>query len=398
MSSSSILLINFTASTIIILTILKSSTRARASAGICCNSIISFGDSLSDTGNLLRLSSSNYPPDHFFLPPYGESFFHHPTGRCSDGRLIIDFIAENLGLPLIPPYLAGKDFGEGVNFAVAGATAIDDSFFRERGIHNPFTNVSLGTQLGWFKDMLDSFCIKSSDCKEFLRSSLVLMGEIGSNDYNHAFFQGRKLEEVKTFVPVVVSKISSAIKELIEFGALNLIVPGKLPIGCSAACLTYFQSSNKDDYDMATGCIKWLNKFSKYHNKILKTEINRIRELHPHATIIYADYYNAAMKLYRSPNKYGFKGGALTACCGAGGPYNYNASVPCGYPPSTSCDNPSLYVSWDGLHLTEAAYRWIARGLLQGPYSTPSINRICIPAPISNLCSMPGKENAISPN
>ncbi|KAL3522440.1 hypothetical protein ACH5RR_015274 [Cinchona calisaya] len=383
MAKSSSLLITFTASTIIVLSMLISSTRARASAGICYNSIISFGDSLADTGNLIRLTSSNSPPDHFFLPPYGESFFQHPTGRCSDGRLIIDFIAENLGLHLIQPYLAGKDFGEGVNFAVAGATAIDDSFFRERGIHNPFTNVSLGTQLGWFKDMLDSFCSKPSDRKKFLQSSLVLMGEIGGNDYNHALLQGRKLEEVKSFVPAVVRTISSAIKELIESGAVTLIVPGNLPIGCSAAYLTYFQSSDKDDYDMATGCIKWLNKFSKYHNKILKTEINRIRELHPHATINYADYYNAAMRLYRSPNKYGFKEGALTACCGAGGPYNYNASVPCGYPPSTSCDNPSLYVSWDGLHLTEAAYRWIARGLLQGPYSTPPINRICIPAPTS---------------
>ncbi|XP_027105478.1 GDSL esterase/lipase At1g28580-like [Coffea arabica] len=376
-----------TAFTIIILTFLNSSITVSASAGICYKSIISFGDSLADTGNLFHLDSPSSSSDapHFFLPPYGETYFHHPTGRCSDGRLVVDFIAESLGLPLLPPYLARKDtsgsldFLEGVNFAVVGATALDGSFFRERGIDNPATNASLATELGWFKDMLQSFC-KKSDCKDFLQSSLVLMGEIGGNDYNYPLLQGRNIEEVQSFVPLVVQTISSAIQELIELGAVTLVVPGNFPIGCSASYLTYYQSSKKQDYDTDTGCIKWLNNFAKYHNQVLQSEINRIRELNPHATIIYADYYNAAMRLYRFPNKYGFKGEVLKACCGAGGPYNYNSTVPCGYQPAASCDDPSLYVSWDGLHLTEAAYRWIARGLLEGPFSTPPINTVCSPA------------------
>lgn len=54
-------------------------------------SIISFGNSIADTGNLLGLSDPNDLPVSAF-PPYGETFFHHPTGRFSDGRLIIDFI------------------------------------------------------------------------------------------------------------------------------------------------------------------------------------------------------------------------------------------------------------------------------------------------------------------
>jgi len=54
-------------------------------------SIISFGDSIADTGNLLALSDPTNLPKVAFLP-YGETFFHHPTGRFSNGRLIIDFI------------------------------------------------------------------------------------------------------------------------------------------------------------------------------------------------------------------------------------------------------------------------------------------------------------------
>ena len=54
-------------------------------------SIISFGDSTADTGNLIGLSDPDDLPAAAF-PPYGETFFHHPTGRFSNGRLIIDFI------------------------------------------------------------------------------------------------------------------------------------------------------------------------------------------------------------------------------------------------------------------------------------------------------------------
>ncbi|KAA8549720.1 hypothetical protein F0562_001262 [Nyssa sinensis] len=106
-------------------------------------------------------------------------------------------------------------------------------------------------------------------------------------------------------------------------------------------------------YDPTTGCLTWLNKFAEYHNEHLQIELNRIRELHPHVAIIYADYYNAAMNLYRSPSKFGFTKGALSACCGAGEvPYHFNSSAPCGYPPSFAFDDPFLYVNWDGPHLT----------------------------------------------
>nr|GMC88258.1 GDSL esterase/lipase At1g28580-like [Ipomoea batatas] len=326
-------------------------------------SLFSFGDSLADTGNLLHLSPETNQPPHFALPPYGETFFHTPTGRFSDGRVVIDFIADSLGLPFLPPYVGEeknesgrRNFGQGVNFAVAGATALDDEFFKKIGVHLT-PNISLDCQLNWFKEMLPTICQSSSECKEFLKSSLVVVGEIGGNDYNHAFLGGISTDFIKSYVSNVVSKIGSVIHELIGLGAVTLLVPGELPKGCSAAYLATYMSSNQTDYDPETGCLNWLNDFAKYHNSLLINELNRLQELHPHATIIYADYYNAAMQFYLTPDKLGFKEGALVACCGAGGPYNFNASVQCGYPPTKGCADPNLYANWDGMHLTEAAYK-----------------------------------------
>ncbi|KAG6393741.1 hypothetical protein SASPL_144310 [Salvia splendens] len=51
------------------------------------DSIFSFGDSLADTGNFLLSGALKFPVIRQL--PYGQTFFRHATGRCSDGRLIV---------------------------------------------------------------------------------------------------------------------------------------------------------------------------------------------------------------------------------------------------------------------------------------------------------------------
>ena len=95
-------------------------------------------------------------------------------------------------------------------------------------------------------------------------------------------------------------------QELIDLGARTLIVPGNWPIGCNAIYLTKYETKDKNQYDSA-GCLKWLNEFAQYYNQKLQTEIDRLQVLHPHANIIYADYYNATLPLYSDPTKFGIQ-------------------------------------------------------------------------------------------
>lgn len=91
---------------------------------------------------------------------------------------------------------------------------------------------------------------------------------------------------------------------LIEEGAVELIVPGNLPIGCNAVYLTLFGTSDVRAYDK-NGCLKAYNAFSKYHNSQLKIALDKLRPKYPHAKISYADYYGAAKRFFHAPKHYG---------------------------------------------------------------------------------------------
>ncbi|KAM3378160.1 hypothetical protein P3S68_010573 [Capsicum galapagoense] len=195
--------------------------------------------------------------------PYGMNFFQKATGRCSDGMLMIDFIAAESGLPLLNPYEDRKaNFSHGANFAVAGATALSAEFLAEKmNIPTSITNSSLSVQLDWMDCHFKTTC--SPDCPKYLKTSFFVVGEIG-DEFNYALAQGRTMDDLRRMVH----------SWFIGSGDTRIVVPGNFPIGCLPLILTNFRTYNSTAYD-EYHCLKDWN-------------------------IIYGDYYNAYLWLLQN--------------------------------------------------------------------------------------------------
>lgn len=221
----------------------------------CYSALFAFGNSLTDTGNLAYFDGDVVPANHL---PYGETYFRHPTGRFSDGRLVVDFIgimylgicffqcvnlfkivqhqyvckqtlrynfsAQALGLPLVAPYLAGNNSEEhikrGANFAVAGACALSDAFFQARGMNLACADYSLNVQLSWFHQYQCSFpsekLIQQSNLYQSVtpkaNKPFFFLGEMGINDYTHLLLlDGVNNTDIQRYVPMVVRAIGATI-------------------------------------------------------------------------------------------------------------------------------------------------------------------------------------------
>ena len=350
--------------------------------------IYNFGDSISDTGNFIREGAVGMM-ERTGGPPYG-SAIGGATGRCSDGYLMIDFLARDLGLPLLSPYLdKGADFKHGVNFAVTGATALDTASLAKIGVNMAHTNSSLSVQLQRFKEFMASTTKSPSETREKLASSLVMVGEIGGNDYNYAFATNRPdqanggLENIGhmltgaveslVLVPQVVKSITSAAKELLDMGATRLVIPGNFPLGCVPSYLSAVDEKDPAAYD-GSGCLIGLNLFAQMHNVLLQQGIRELRRQYPSATIAYADYFTAYVQMLRGASRMGFDAtAAFRACCGAGGgKYNVDMDRMCGAAGTTVCARPDEYLSWDGVHLTQHSYKVMTELLFRRGLASPA--------------------------
>uniref|UniRef100_A0ACD6ADW0 Uncharacterized protein n=1 Tax=Avena sativa TaxID=4498 RepID=A0ACD6ADW0_AVESA len=356
---------------------------AATSEGRCkFPAVFNFGDSNSDTGGFWAA----FPAQP---PPFGVTYFGGPAVRASDGRLVIDFIAQGMGLPLLSPYLqsVGSDFRHGANFATLASTALlpNTSLF-VTGI-SPF---SLAIQLRQMKEFRNRVITSVGSngqlpSPDVFRSSLYTI-DIGQNDFT-SNLASWGIESVKRTLPSVVSQISGAIQDLYSIGARKFMVFNMAPIGCYPAFLVELPHDG-DDLD-EYGCMTSYNSAVVYYNELLSNSLAEDRKTMQDASILYVDKYSAMLDIFQHPQAHGLKYGTK-ACCGYGDrPYNFNPDVYCGNSKTvngqpvtaTACRDPQNYASWDGIHATEAANNIVASAVMSGSYSYPpsELLKLCQP-------------------
>ncbi|CAI0410209.1 unnamed protein product [Linum tenue] len=339
--------------------------------------IYAFGDSFTDTGNTRSVGPGG-GFGHVSNPPYGSTYFHRPTNRYSDGRLVIDFVTQSLSLPLLPPYRSLRDpraARNGVNFAVGGATAIKHAFFAKNNLTLDNTPESIQTQLRWFDEFLagqgcNGTASASAACGAAVEDALFWVGEIGVNDY--AYILGSEISG-DVIQRLSVATVTNFLEALLKRGAKNMVVQGLPPSGCLTLAMYLAPDDDRDEL----GCVRSANNQTSVHNSIYQSKLDGLRARYPEASIVYLDYWNAYRSVVRNPAKYGMKE-TFKACCGSGdAPYNFNVFATCGTPGAAAvCPDPAHYINWDGVHLTEGMYRVLADMFVNGTFSSPRFSTL----------------------
>ncbi|BBG97617.1 GDSL-like Lipase/Acylhydrolase superfamily protein, partial [Prunus dulcis] len=332
--------------------------------------IFNFGDSNSDTGGFWAA----FPAQS---GPYGMTYFKRPVGRATDGRLILDFLAQALGLPFISPYLQsiGSDYRHGANYATLASTVLlpNTSLF-VTGI-SPFSLAIQLNQMKAFKTQVEEHSWDQQESKRL--PSWDIFGKslytfyIGQNDFT-SNLAAIGVGGVKQYLPQVVSQIAGTIKELYALGGRAFLVLNLAPVGCYPSFLVGLPPSELD----AFGCSISYNNAVVDYNNMLKETLRQTRGSLTNASLIYVDTSSVLLELFRHPTSHVWYQSMLWAW---GGAHNFDPRVFCGNTKvingrtvtATACSDPYNYVSWDGVHATEAANKLVTWAILNGSYSDP---------------------------
>ncbi|XP_026451716.1 GDSL esterase/lipase At2g04570-like [Papaver somniferum] len=282
------------------------------------SAVIAFGDSTIDAGNNklnLAIFKCNFKP-------YGQNFKGgKPTGRWSNGRVFADFISDALGIKSsIPAYLdtnSGiEDFATGVTFGSGGA-GYDNLTSTLVGA------IPLWKQLEFFKEYKEKLTNFQGEEKaaKIIREALYIVS-IGTNDFmfNYLTVPIRPLQfNIVNFEILLAENDGKFIKDLYNLGARKIALGGTIPMGC----LPFARNLN--------------------------------------IQLVYADGYTPLAQMVQTPSKYGFEE-VKVGCCGTG---KFEIDQLCTLAMALLCKDPTKYMYWDAIHLTDTANGLLADSLLK---------------------------------
>lgn len=319
-----------------------------------------FGDSIADSGNnnhLATLAKVDYYP-------YGIDFPGGvASGRFSNGYNALDYMAFNLGLPLIPffaePSTKGHRLLQGVNFA-SGGSGIQAYTGRFYGELIPMDDQIRNFQL--VKQQIVEI-IGAAQTDDLLANSAYYV-VTGSNDWLQSYYfllsPLRVLHTPAQYRDLLIDKLISQVEAIYNIGARKVGVAGLPPLGCCPSQLLEYRSNGS--------CIKFLNDVSADFNDHLISKLLALNDKLPNASIVYNNIYTPIIDAVENPYAFNFKI-ANHACCGIG---KYGGFLTClrGLKP---CENVEDHMYWDAYHPTDKFYPQLVKLIWEkgAPYSIP---------------------------
>ncbi|KAH9289067.1 hypothetical protein KI387_033184, partial [Taxus chinensis] len=284
-----------------------------------------FGDSLADAGN------NNYIPHSTAranFTPYGVSFFQHPTGRFTNGRIVFDFIgiitdinahkcsfcrffrvnlmsdltafpvaATYLGLPFPPPYLEpDAKFIGGINFA-SGGSGLLDSTGAESSV------ITMSRQVFQFEHFSYKLMRKhrsgAGKAKSYLGKSLYCI-TTGGNDVAY-YIANSTLQNTtapQQFVTLLLARFDQYIARLYRRGARKFLVLGVPALGCTPYFRFIAYNSSKGE------CLQPANQLVVAYNTALMSLVARLNRKLDGANIIQLNSYEYFMDILQNAASY----------------------------------------------------------------------------------------------
>jgi phospholipase/lecithinase/hemolysin len=265
------------------------------------NSLIIFGDSLSDVGNAYQAGNTALVPPNYVAGEYTDGTTTTPKSAISG--LWIEQLAALGGLP--KPTASSAS---GFDYAFAGAvTATTGST----------SNPGLGDQVTQF---LHTYPSAPSG------SLYVIWG--GGNDLNNAG-SAAALPAAETSA---ISNLKGEISQLAAAGAKNFLWLNLPPLGDTPA-------------GVASGYASQLNASSAQFKQDWSTAMTQLKAQYPSINLVGLDVYSNALQVVASPSTYGFT----------------NVTSPA----QSQLVNPDAYVFWDQLHPTTKAGQVLAEAAFQ---------------------------------
>ncbi|XP_071707661.1 GDSL esterase/lipase At5g08460-like [Rutidosis leptorrhynchoides] len=333
--------------------------------------MFAFGDSLIDNGNnnyLRSLAKANYDP---YGIDFGQGF---ASGRFSNGKTIIDYLGDFLGLALLPAYASpdakGRGIIQGVNYASASAGILEE------------TGRNLGERFS-FRQQVENFASNLNQLKNvmegeqlglYLNKSLAVV-IMGSNDYINNYFLTSFYATSYIYTPtaysdLLIQQYTKQILALYRLGLRKFFLAAIGLLGCIPNQLA-------NTFSPPGTCASFANDMALMFNTKLKSQVTQLNRNYKDAVFVYGNTYDVVADMLINSTNYGFTV-TDTGCCGIG---RNQGQITC-LPFSAPCINRDEHVFWDAFHPTQAAYKLLVEKAYNGPPSD------CYPVNIKQMVDM----------